>query len=275
MTIGILPAEGKLASTLIRSISDKTDHAIMAINSDGLEHLDAIVSALSGVEGLALINHYDGLDSKLEEHKLIIQAAKVAGVKKIVYASIIGEDNSTEIAPVVNIHRETEAYLKKSEMDYVILRNGLYIGADLEYIPEYRKIAKIENCADTGLCSYTSRTEISEAFIAAFNSEEVNGQTFNITGEAITQDQLAHFINDVYGFDLAFENISVEKYRHLRTEALGEKFGKLITGVHESIKKGDFHVNSDFEKLVGRPHKSVLQMITEYKFENNKATESK
>ena len=271
MTVGILPAEGKLAEHLINRLSSKKELTIVAINSDGLDNLEAIVSALEGVEVLALMNHYDGLDSKLEEHKLIIQAAKLAGVKKVVYASIIGNENDTEIAPVVKIHRATEEYLAASGLAYTILRNGLYIGADLDYIPEYRKIAKIENCSGDGLCSYTSRSEIAEAFLAAITNQGVNGLTFNITGEAITQDQLAHLINDVYGYDLAFENISVEKYLHLRTEALGQKYGKLITGVHHSIKLGDFHVESDFQKLVGRPHKSILQLITEYKFENNEA----
>lgn len=274
MNIGILPAEGKLAQAIISVLSKEKSLAIHAINSDSLEDLEAVSSTLKDIDTLAFINHYDGLDSKLEEHKLIIQAAKVAGVKKVVYASIIGEENNTDIAPVVHIHRATEESLKQSGLNYVILRNGLYIGADLDYIPEYRKIAKIENCSGEGLCSYTSRTEIAEAFKAAIISENHNDKTYNICGEAITQDQLAHLINDVYGFDLAYENISVEKYRHLRVEALGEKYGKLITGVHESIKKGDFHVPSAFESLVGRPHKSALQLITEYKYENSEAANS-
>ncbi len=274
MNIGILPAEGKLANTIISTLTKEESLSIIAINSDALDHLDGIVASLAGVEVLALINHYDGLDSKLEEHKLITQAAKLAGVRKIVYASIIGEENKTDIASVVYIHRATEDTLKQSGLAYVILRNGLYIGADLEYIPEYLKIAKIENCSGEGLCSYTSRKEITEAFKAAIISEKVNGKTFNICGEAITQDQLAHLINDVYGFDLAYENISVEKYKHLRVEALGEKYGHLITGVHESIKLGDFNVKSEFQELVGRAHKSILQLITEYKLEHNEAANS-
>lgn len=31
------------------------------------------------------------------------------------------------------------------------------------------------------------------------------------------------------------------------------------------IRKGDFNVISNFEEIVGRPHKSILQMITDYK----------
>ncbi|MFT4740987.1 MAG: NAD(P)H dehydrogenase (quinone) [Marivirga sp.] len=271
MNIGILPAEGKLANSVISLLTKEESLSITAINSDALDHLEGIAASLEGVEVLALINHYNGLESKLDEHKLIIEAAKSAGVRKIVYTSIIGKENATDIAPVIHIHRATEEALKQSGLAYIILRNGLYIGADLDYIPEYRKIAKIENCSGEGLCSYTSRSEIADAFKAAILSETNNDKTFNICGQAITQDQLSHLINDVYGFDLAFENISVEKYRHLKEEALGEKYARLITGVHESINLGDFHVPSEYEALVGRPHNSILQLITEYKMVNDEA----
>ena len=269
MTIGILSAESKLANKLINTLATQDALEIIAITDEVKDDAKKLEAAFTDIDTLAFIPDYDQLDAKLVQHMAVIDAAKKAGVKKVVYVSMIGEENKTAIAPVVAIHRKTEELLAQSGLAYVILRSGLYIGAELDYIPEYRKIAKIENCAGTGLCSYTSRTEVAEALLHTITKTDFDGQTLNVAGEGITQTQLADFINDVYGFDLAFENISVEKYSHLRAEALGEKFGRLLAGIHESIKVGDFNVTSDFEKITGHPHKNVLQLITEYKYENS------
>ncbi|MFT6965803.1 MAG: hypothetical protein ACJAT1_001011, partial [Marivirga sp.] len=63
MNIGILPAEGKLANSVISLLTKEESLSITAINSDALDHLEGIAASLEGVEVLALINHYNGLES--------------------------------------------------------------------------------------------------------------------------------------------------------------------------------------------------------------------
>ena len=56
------------------------------------------------------------------QHKMVIGAAKAAGVHHIVYTSIL---NSTESPMVLaEDHRRTETYLKHSGIPFTLLRNG-------------------------------------------------------------------------------------------------------------------------------------------------------
>ena len=96
-------------------------------------------------------------------------------------------------------------------------------------------------------------------------NDHLNGETLNLVGEPITQNELAEYINQVYGTSLSFKSISVEAYKKERRAALGDFLGTIIAGIYEGIRSGANNVPSDFEKASGRPHKSTLEMIQAFK----------
>ena len=60
-------------------------------------------------------------------HKAAIDAAKTAGIKRVVYTSLAFGDSGTAV--VMQAHLDTESYLKTSGLEYTIIREGLYIEA--------------------------------------------------------------------------------------------------------------------------------------------------
>ena len=92
-----------------------------------------------------------------------------------------------------------------------------------------------------------------------------NGKIYNLVGEPISQTQLAEYINQVYNTNLVYKAASVEDYLKDRKDELGEFLGTIIGGIYEGIRNGSFNVKSDFKQAAGRPHKSVPEMITEFK----------
>lgn len=222
-------------------------------------------SALKGIDILLLISSMDHPQNRIQQHRNIIGAAKANGVKKIVYTSIIGNPDNNGFSPVVRSNRQTEEDIQISGLQWVIGRNGLYIDPDLDYLDQYIAEGAIINSAGEGLCAYTSRSELADAYVNMLTEHEHNGHIYNLVGTPVSQFQLANYINQAFNTRLQYKVITVEAFRNNRIKYLGELMGTIIGGIYEGIKSGAFNVKSDFEKAAHRPHKSVPEMIEEYK----------
>jgi len=53
--------------------------------------------ALKGVDVVIIVSGMDAPEKRIEQHRNIINAAKAAGVRKVVYSSIIGDDGNGQI----------------------------------------------------------------------------------------------------------------------------------------------------------------------------------
>lgn len=62
--------------------------------------------------------------NRFQQHRNVIDAAHAAGVKKLVYTSIIGPEEGTRFSPVVQSNRQTEADIRASGLDWAIGRKG-------------------------------------------------------------------------------------------------------------------------------------------------------
>lgn len=207
----------------------------------------------------------DEPQKRILQHKNVIEAAKQNGVKKLVYTSIVGDENENAFSPVVQSNRQTEKDVQASGLQWVIGRNGIYIEPDLEYLDTYVREGRIENCAGQGKCTYTSREELGYAYAKLLTEDKHNGQVYNLVGDPVTQSELAENINKVYGTNLIYNSVTVDNYAADRKAALGDFMGTVIAGIYEGIKAGANDVPSDYEKATGMAPKSLFEMISEYK----------
>jgi len=83
-----------------------------------------------------------------------------------------------------------------------------------------------------------------------------NAQIYNLHGEAITQYQLAKYLNKAFSTDLMYTPMSGEDYRKDRTAELGEFLGTVISGIYQGIREGKADNPSHFYEAAGRDHKS-------------------
>ncbi|MCK0147269.1 SDR family oxidoreductase [Arenibacter sp. F26102] len=276
MKIAVTSASGQLGTAVVKQLikeigkenvigiartPEKAEHLGIEIRKGDYNKRQDFDKALQGIDAVLLVSGMDDPKKRIQQHRNVIEAAKQNGVQKIVYTSIVGEENKTAFSPVVKSNRESEKDVQASGLDWVIGRNGIYIEPDLEYIDNYVEEGEIRNCAADGRCAYTSREELGYAYAQMLLDAKHNGQVYKLVGEAITQAELAGIINLVYGANLTYNPVSVEAYEQERKEALGDFIGTIIAGIYEGIKIGANDVSSDFEKAAGRPHKSVLEMI--------------
>lgn len=222
------------------------------------------VKAFQKIDVVLLVSGMDAPEKRIEQHRNVIMAAKQARVRKIVYTSIIGKQGNSTFDAIVNSNRQTEKDIINSGLDYAIGRNGLYIEPDLEYIDYYVKEGKIVNCAADGKCSYTTRDELAIAYTALLKYDSFNGSSFNLVGEAISQNELVNYFNNYFKTNLVFESQTQKEYLAWQQKHNGEFLGSIIAGIYEKIRNGEFDFESDFEKVVGRKHKTVAEIFREY-----------
>ena len=217
---------------------------------------DEMRMALAGVDSVLLVSGMDAPDKRIVQHRNVIEAAKAAGVKRIVYTSVQGPQDGTAFSPIVQSNRQTEADVKASGLEWVIGRNGIYIEPDVEYIDKYKAQGEIANCAGDGLCGYTTRSELACAYARLLIEAKHNGHTYRLHGEPISQAALARYLGDAFGASLRYRSLDVEAYRAERVAELGEFIGNVIAGIYQGIREGAYNAPSDFARAAGRAHQS-------------------
>lgn len=274
MNIAVTAASGQLGHAIIDSLlqltqqNDALGHNIIALarrpqNVKGLDvevrpgdydQPSRLEDSLTGIDTLLLVSGMTDPKDRIPQHRNVINAAKKMGVKKIVYTSIQGADEGNAFSPVVQSNRQTEQDVIHSGLEWVIGRNGIYIEPDIEYIESYRKLGVISNCAGNGKCGYTTRSELGFAYAKMLLEDKHNGQTYNLHGEAITQAQLASYLNQAFATQLVYHPASSDEFLADRTSELGEFIGTVITGIYQGINQGYVDNNSHYQQASGREH---------------------
>ncbi len=271
MKIAVTAASGQLGTEIIKATvallarenviglartPDKARNLGVEIRPGDYNDETVLEKSLQSVDTVLLVSGMDAPEKRIEQHRNVIRAAKNAGVKKIVYTSVQGAEEGTAFSPIIKSNRQTEEDVRTSGLDWVIGRNGIYIEPDVEYIETYKKSGAIINSAGDGKCGYTTRSELAYAYASMLTQDKHNGHTYNLHGEAITQYQLAEYLNSAFGTNLSYTPVTAEEYRQERIAELGEFLGTVIAGIYQGIRDGKADNPSHYYEAAGREHVS-------------------
>ncbi len=269
--IAITAASGQLGSEIVKATYSligkknvtglartpaKASYLGVEVRTGDYNNQEELTASLQGIDTVLLVSGMDAPDKRIAQHRNVIEAAKAAEVTKIVYTSVQGADDGTTFSPVVQSNRQTEQDIRNSGLQWVIGRNGIYIEPDVEYIETYKQAGKIANCAGDGKCGYTTRPELAYAYAKMLTEDKHNNKTYNLHGEAITQFELAEYLNLAFGTQLTYRAMTIKDYQRDRIAELGEFFGTVIAGIYGGIRVGANDNPSDFLIAAGREHQS-------------------
>lgn len=278
MKIGVTGATGHLGRIVVSKLKEKipSDNIVALVRSPekaselgvksrkaDYDQPDTLAPALEGIDTLLLISASE-IGKRAVQHRNIIDAASRAGVKWIVYTSLLHADHTS--FDLAEEHLATEAALKDSGIPFTILRNGWYSENYTASISGALQGGAYIGSAGDGKLSLASRKDYAEAAVAILVAEDQQGKVYELAGDtAYTLKDLAAEISHQTGKDIPYKNLSQSEYAQiLASFGVPEGFSKVIAGWDVSASKGDlFDEGHQLSKLIGRPTTPLSESVAE------------
>ncbi|MFI6929875.1 SDR family oxidoreductase [Streptomyces sp. NPDC050287] len=203
-------------------------------------------------------NEFD--KGRVQQHKIVIDAAKAAGVALLAYTSAPGGLT----AALADDHRGTEEALLASGVPYALLRNGWYHENYTENLAPVLEHNAVLAAAGEGRVSSAARADYAAAAVAVLTGEGHENQTYELGGDvAWSFAEYAAELSRQTGKEIGYSPVSVEALTGILVGAgLPEPVAANIAGVDTSIEKGELVVSSgDLSRLTGRPTTPLSEAI--------------
>ena len=212
----------------------------------------ALEKALQGIDRLLLVSGSE-VGQRAIQHKSVIAAAKVAGVKLIVYTSIAHADSSAN--PLAPEHQATEAALKASGLPFTLLRNNWYTENFVDDVKYAKDSGIIAAAVKTGKIASASRTDYAEAAAKVITGENQAGKVYELTGaKAWDYPELAKAASEILGRPVSFKSLSAaERKQALLAAGLPDGVADFVVSLDLGTEAGSLaQASGDLEKLLGR-----------------------
>lgn len=276
MKIAVTGATGQLGRLVIEKLKQKAgDETIVALVRSpekaadlGVEvkradygEPDTLSSALEGVDVLLLISASEP-GKRIAQHKNVIDAAKAAGVKRLVYTSILRADVSK--LALAEEHKATEELIKASGIDYTLLRNGWYTENYQGSILGALEHGAIAGSSGEGKISAAPRADYAEAAVSVVTGDGHENRIYELAGsDSFTMGQLAEEVTRQSGKQVVFNNMPVADYAIL-LEGIGmpAPVAAMFAGMDDEASRGELEGDdADFVALTGKPTTPLRDVV--------------
>lgn len=278
----ITGATGHLGGHVLENLLKKTDASNIAVlvrdenkaadlKAKGVEirvgnfnDATSLVNAFNGIDKMLLISSSD-LEDRLGQHKNVIDAAKNAGVKHIVYTGVSMVDiNNSALKDFMIDHYQTQDYIKASGMKYTFLQHNLYADVLPMFIGEHVLETGIFFPAGTGKVPFALRSEMGEAAANVLTTDGHEDKTYRISsGQTYSFNDVAEGISKASGKEITYTDADPAQFTEvLKGAGVPEGMIHFSLGFAAAMKNNDFNiVTNDLETLLGRKPADLDQFL--------------
>jgi NAD(P)H dehydrogenase (quinone) len=225
---------------------------------------DSLVHAFEGIDKVMLISSVAFTD-RSTQHYNAITAARQAGVKHVVYMSIMRKERSGRIMPeITESDLFTEQVLKSSGLDYTILYNPPFMDLLSFYYGSNPFESGIKVPANNGKMAPATRDEISEAHAEILSTQGHENKTYSLGGsDSVSFSDIAKILSELKGQPVEFTTITPEDYiDSIVAQGPPHHVAEFITSWVMAIEEGEFEQQSgDLEQLLGRKSQTFKEYI--------------
>jgi len=277
--IAVTGANGQLGRFVLKHLAVLTDEPVRALVRTPEKARDlvtarvsvvkgdyddaaSLAAALAGVERLLLISGSE-VGRRVPQHKAVIDAAKVAGVRFIVYTSLLNLPHSS--LQLGSEHAATENLLAESGIAHAVLRNGWYVENFGGTIAAALAHGAVVGAAGDGRFSAAGREDYAEAAARIVSGSDVSTRALELGGSpAFSLGDLAAELSSQTGRDIPFNNLPEETYADILVQAgLPEGFAKALADADRGAAEGElFTASTALQDLIGHPTRRLGDFIT-------------
>ena len=249
-----------------QSKTDEFKNTDIDIRLGDYDDYSSLVHAFTGIDKLYFVSGSD-IAKRIKQHENIVNAAKEAGVNHIIYTSFIRERDleNSPIPLVAEGHLKTEDLIKKSGLNYTILKHNIYMEVIPMFIGEHILEDKtIYLPAGEGNCAFLSREDMAKAGAIVLTTKDHANKEYNITAEeAYSYKDVAEMISEVTGKDIQYVSPSQEEFKAtLKENGVPDDIIGMMAGFSEATKIGEFKQTShDVTNLIGEKPTKLKEFL--------------
>lgn len=268
MKIGITGATGQLGTKVVQQLKktvgaenlvalvrnpQKASELGVEARAFNYDDVNKLADALKGIEQLLLISSNE-LGKRFEQHKNVVEAAQQAGVKRIVYTSLLRANTSS--LSLAAEHLATEDFIKQTGIAFTILRNGWYTENYAAATGGALATGTLHGSAENGRISSASRQDYAEAAAVVLSTSGHENKVYELAGDtAFTLTELAQSIAEFTGKPISYQNLNESDYANaLQQAGLPAVVAAALAHFDTCAGKGDlFDDGKQLSTLINRP----------------------
>ncbi|MFT4014404.1 MAG: SDR family oxidoreductase [Paracoccus sp. (in: a-proteobacteria)] len=275
MTIAVTGATGQLGRLTIEklktlvpedqivALARSPEKASLGVETRAFDYdrPETLAPALAGVGQLLLISSSE-IGKRAAQHRAVIEAARDAGVRGIVYTSLLHADRSP--LSLAGEHRATEAMLKGAGIPHTILRNGWYAENSTGAIPAALQHGALIGAAGAGRISGAARADYAEAAAVVLARGGHAEQILELAADdAWTLADLAAEVSRQSGREIPYVNLPEAEYAAALVNAgLPDGLAAAIAGWDVDAAQGAlFDDGHALSRLIGRPTTPLADVV--------------
>jgi NAD(P)H dehydrogenase (quinone) len=202
-------AERGVAQRLVvrdASRAPQLDGAEVATASN-YEARNEMEAALKGAQTLFLVSGEEARN-RVDQHKAAVDAAKAAGVERIVYLSFYGASPDTAFT-FGRDHFHTEEHIRASGLDFAFSRDNIY----LDYVPFFAGAdGAIRGPGGDGRFAPVARDDIADVVVELLTNPGRDGRAYEVASdEAYTLAEAAERLGKAIGREISYVDETMEE----------------------------------------------------------------
>lgn len=279
MSVLVTGATGQLGSRIVEELLANTRDVIALarspekatnlaelgaeVRAGDFDDVDSLRAAFEGAEVVTLVTSKAHVKERILQQENVLEAAKDAGVKRIVLASFAAcqPDSLFHMAP---FYLYAESRLRLSGLEWTILRDGMYLDPVADWVPDLIEMGRLPYPVHSGRVAYVCRDDLARSFAAASLDATHAGKTYSLTGpESLTMIDLAAAISQATGKAIPFETVSEDEFVEIcRMGNESEEMIGILLSMYRAVDQGEFaEVTDHVETLTGRHPMSALEYL--------------